>query len=75
MSWKTNVEIVYIDRQNFWYNQFLKKYFIINNEFYEIRSECSYCININCKAYMKCQLFLFLAKNNLSKWHQISKKY
>ena len=55
MSWKTNVEIVFIDRQNFWYNQFLKNYFIIDKEFYEIRSECGYCININCKAYMKCQ--------------------
>ena len=30
MNWKKNVEIVYIDRQNFWYNQFLKKYFIID---------------------------------------------
>ena len=37
MSWKTNVEIVFLDRQNFWCNQFFKKYFIIDKEFYEIR--------------------------------------
>ena len=55
MRWKTNVEIVYIDRQNFWYNEFLKKYFIIAKEFHEIRSECGYWINISCKAYMKFQ--------------------
>ena len=55
MRWKTNVEIVYIDRQNFWYNEFLKKYFIIAKEFHEIRSECAYWINISCKAYMKFQ--------------------
>ena len=55
MRWKTNVEIVYIDRQNFWYNEFLKKYFTIAKEFHEIRSECGYWINISCKAYMKFQ--------------------
>ena len=55
MRWKTSIEIVYIDRQNFWYNEFLKKYFIIAKEFHEIRSECGYWINISCKAYMKFQ--------------------
>ena len=28
INWKTDVENVYIDKQNYWYNQFLKKYFI-----------------------------------------------
>ena len=52
---KTDTENVYIDKQNYWYNQFLKKYFIINKEFYEIRSNSGYCINKNCKKYMRSQ--------------------
>ena len=55
INWKTDIENVYIDKQNYWYNQFLKKYFIINKEFYEIRSTCGYCINKNCKKYMRSQ--------------------
>ena len=36
INWKTDIENVYTDKQNYWYNQFLKKHFIINKEFYEI---------------------------------------
>ena len=55
INWKTDTENVYIDKQNYWYNQFLKKYFIINKEFYEIRLNSGYCINKNSKKYMRSQ--------------------
>ena len=55
IDWKTDVENLCIDKQNYWYNQFLKKYFIICKEFYEIRSNSGYCINKNCKKYMRSQ--------------------
>ena len=32
INWKTDIENVYIDKQNYWYNQFLKKYFIFYNQ-------------------------------------------
>ena len=34
---------------------FLKKYFLISNEMYEVRRNSGYCINKNCSAYMKNQ--------------------
>ena len=33
----------------------MKRYFIIDADFYKIRSDCGHCINIKCKAYMKNQ--------------------
>ena len=48
IDWKTDVENVCIDKKNY---QFFKKYFTIDREFYEIRSNCGCCINKNCKKY------------------------
>ena len=46
-----NSEEIY--KKNFYSYQFLKKYFLIDNEMYTVRSDCGYCINKNCSAYMK----------------------
>ena len=46
-----NTEEIY--KRNFYSNQFCKKYFIIDNDMYTVRSDCGYCINENCSAYMK----------------------
>ena len=55
IDWKTDVENVCIDKQNYWYNQFFFLKIIISEEFYQIRSNCGYCINKNCKKYMRSQ--------------------
>ena len=45
-----------IYEKDFYSYQFLKKYFLIDNDdMYAIRSDCGYCINKNCSAYMKNQ--------------------
>ena len=44
-----------IYEKDFYSYQFLKKYFLIGNDMYTIRSNCGYCINKNCGAYMKNQ--------------------
>ena len=48
-----NREEIY--KKDFYSYQFLKKYFLIDNEMYTVRSDCGYCINKNCSAYMKNQ--------------------
>ena len=55
IDWKTDVGNVCIDKQNYCYNQLKNIYIIIGKEFYEIRSNCGYCINKNCKKYMRSQ--------------------
>ena len=44
-----------ICKLNFYDYQTLKKYFIINSNMHMVRSDCGYCINKNCKAFMKNQ--------------------
>ena len=44
-----------ISNKKYYDYQMLKKYFIITKDMYEARSLCGYCINVNCKAFMKNQ--------------------
>ena len=59
-----------IYEKDFYSYQFLKKYFLIDNDMYTIRSNCGYCINKNCGAYMKYEkpiVFFFLVKKKMAK--------
>ena len=37
-----------------WSVELLEKYFV-GNDYYQYYSNCGYCLNSNCKAYMKSQ--------------------
>ena len=48
-----NREEIY--KKDFYSYQFLKKYFLIDDDMYTVRSDSGYCINKKCRAYMKNQ--------------------
>ena len=48
-----NREEIY--KKDFYSYQFLKKYFLIDDDMYTVRSDSGYCISKKCRAYMKNQ--------------------
>lgn len=44
-----------VSNKKFYNYHILKTYFIISKDMYVARNDCGYCINKNCKAYMKNQ--------------------
>ena len=61
IEFKTPPELACTDK---WSIELLKKYFVVGNDYYEYYSNCGYCLNSNCKAYMKSQYFFFSVQKN-----------
>ena len=52
IDYRTPLELACTDKLSI---ELLKKYFVVGNDYYEYNSNCGYCLNLNCKAYMKSQ--------------------
>ena len=53
IAYSEQMEIVF--KQKYYDLDFLNKYFIIDDDYFKVRSTCGNCYNKNCKAYMKNQ--------------------
>ena len=74
IDYRTPLELACTDKLSI---ELLKKYFVVGNDYYEYNSNCGYCLNLNCKAYMKSQFFILAFKKKKFKrkmgWNVIHK--